>query len=121
MFCCILKLTCLEEKIQGSIIQRFKTTLETCFDSGDRIAILDREMVLICTYIEAYRIVEEKLIGIWSCVKNQYGISVKLTAGFAEIKNGNIANAMDAAKQMLARTENSHPILGMYYYTYSKM
>lgn len=121
MFFCILKLNYPEENVSKEIIQQLKITVKSNFDRADRVTFFNPQMMLILTQLETHCEIREKLIYTRDHIYKKYGASLTLTCGFAEVKDGDILNAVGAAKQMLSRTSDDHPISGMYYHRFAKI
>lgn len=115
MYCCLVKIDCYEKNIPEYVIEQLKETMKLYFDSTDKFTYISRK-ILFLTSVEKYSEVKEKLIGIQENFEKKHGSSIKLTCGFAELKNGDLWSAIDGARQMLEHTTGINPISGMYYY-----
>jgi hypothetical protein len=114
MYCCIAEISSSEWNSSEIEIRRLRETITPYFDSTDQFTIIRRRIVLL-TSAKTYAEVKNKFTSIREQFEKRYGSSMRLTCGFAEVKDGDLLSAIDGAKQMLARTTKDKPISGMTY------
>lgn len=115
MFCCLLEIKDPEGFVRENMLKRM---VGRCLGPANQTIRLSRELTLVITSLESYAEVKEKLALIYKRTKAQYGPSFELKCGFAEVKNSDILAAVEAARQLLARTNGAPAISGMYYYRF---
>lgn len=120
MYCCMLEIKCSESSLSKNKIDRLWETVKSQLESADKFTVIHRRMLLL-TSLEKYLEAKDKFSRIQENFEKKHGPSIKLICGFAEIKDNNLLNAIDGAKQMLARTTNDSPVLGMYYHRFLKI
>ena len=120
MYCCLAEIKCAEKNLSDHEINRLRETVKLQLDPTDKFMALNSRMLLL-TSLETYREVKDKLSYIQENFEKNHGPSIKLICGFAEVKDDDLLSAIDGAKQMLARTTDTNPISGMYYYRFSEV
>lgn len=118
MYCCLAKMSCSEINFTEYEIEQLKESIKIYFDSTDKFTSISRR-ILFLTSVGTYSEVKEKLTYIKENFEKKYEPSIKLTCGFAEIKDGDLLSAIDGSRQMLEHTTHTNPISGMYYYRFS--
>ena len=118
MFCCLLEIKApagfpLENKLERMVRIYFEPT--------QRAIRISPAQMLVITSLNSYTEVKEKLTFMHQHTKEQCGGSFELKCGFAEVRHAEISAAVHAARQLLERTNGSHPISGMYYYRFKPL
>lgn len=119
MYCCLAEIKCAEKKLSEHEMNQLRETVELQLNSTDKFTALHRRMLLL-TSLGTYVEVKDKFSCIQENFEKIHGLSIKLFCGFAEAKGDDLLAAIDGARQMLARTTDTNPISGMYYYRFPK-
>lgn len=120
MYCCLVEIKCVERNLSDHEINHLRETVKLQLNPTDKFTAIHSRMLLL-TSLEAYLEVKDKFCRIQESFEKKHGPSIKLLCGFAEAKEDDLLAAVDVAKQMLARTTDTNPISGMYYYRFDKM
>ena len=120
MYCCLTELRYSEKVISEYEIDQSRETVRLQLNPTDQFTD-NYHRLLLFTPMKTYSEVKNKLSCIRENFEKEYGSSIKLLCGFAEVKDDDFSRAIDGAKQMLARTTDHNPISGMYYYRFSEI
>ncbi|NCC66566.1 MAG: hypothetical protein EOM14_00020 [Clostridia bacterium] len=120
MYCCLAELKSSEKDLSEQEIDQLRETVKLQLNPTDKFTALHSRMLFL-TPLETYLEVKDKFSCIQENFEKNHGPSIKLICGFAEVKDDDLLSAIDGAKQMLARTTDTNPLSGMYYYRFSEV
>lgn len=120
MYCCLAELRFSEKSLSEHEIDQLRETVKMQLNPTDKFTAIHRRMLLLIS-ARTNAEIKKNLTCIQERFEKKHGPSIKLICGFAEAKGDDLLSAIDGAKQMLARTTETNPLSGMYYYKFSEV